>query len=154
MTESNLWQAVCDARDAFVVARLRFLSGATDRVATLRAALSGQHRRLALETALALSDAERMELFEDLVDLASVGHSDIDAVRRAILSLPRAWVVASIERAAAPVLEAGDEEDYRRLLELYSELDADLTDRLVQLALAHSHPEVQAVGEDFRRRRE
>jgi hypothetical protein len=39
-------------------------------------------------------------LFNELVDLASVGHSDIELVREVLLSLPKEFLLANFERSA------------------------------------------------------
>lgn len=78
--------------------------------------------------------------------------SRIVAGRQQVLALPRGWVLANIEAVAAASLDLSDDWEYRRLLELASQLDADLVLRLVPLGLASSDPEVRAAAQDFRGR--
>ena len=66
----------------------------------------GGERAAAVRVLPYLSVAERMELFPDLVHLASWGHGLIQAARDAICSLPRDWVLARIEAVAEPLLLA------------------------------------------------
>jgi hypothetical protein len=105
------WLALVDAENAFFRARMRFLEQADDRVAVLREALrtAGQGgAALRLMLAGCVSEEEVRALFSDLVNVASVGHSNIEPVRLVILSLSREWVIANIEAAAEPLLrEAG-----------------------------------------------
>jgi hypothetical protein len=96
-----------------------------------------------------LRPEERQALFAPLLALAAVGHADISLVRQAILTLPRDWLLAGIEAAVEPLLDAEPDEAYRRFLELYWLLDADLTRRLAQRAAAHPNLEAQEAGRDF-----
>jgi hypothetical protein len=77
--------------------------------------------------------------------------SRIVAGRQQVLALPRSWVMAHIEPVAAVALDLSDDWEYRRLLELAALLDAELVQRLVQLGLANSDPEVREAAQDFRR---
>ena len=92
---------------------------------------------------------ERQSLLEALVDLASVAHSDIELVRQAILSLPKTWLLENLEKSAELLLKNGTDEEYRRLLELYFEIDNSLTERLAKRALQHDDPDIREAGEDF-----
>jgi hypothetical protein len=56
---------------------------------------------------------------------------NIELGRAALAGLPRRWLLARIEAAAAPLLRLQDEWEYRRLLELYERLDPGLWRRLV-----------------------
>lgn len=148
-----LWRAVFEAGRDLPAARAAFVIGAADPIAMLREALHdpGQ-RHAALGMLSSFPASERQKLFADLVELASVGHSYIALCREAILSLPRAWVVANIEEHAEPLFhgERPDEyEEYRRLLELYSDLDADLTRRLARRAAQSADEDIREAGTDF-----
>jgi hypothetical protein len=70
--------------------------------------------------------------------------------RERVLALPRAQVLANLERVAAEVLDLSDYWEYRRLLELAAVLDADLTQRLVALGLDHADTDVKEAADDFR----
>ncbi|MDX1945770.1 MAG: hypothetical protein SFU86_10270 [Pirellulaceae bacterium] len=94
-----------------------------------------------------------MELFPDLVHLASWQHGLIQSARDAIRRLPRAWVLARIEAEAEPLLAGSSEqaqfEEYRRLLELYEQLgDSALIRRLAERAAAHHDEDVREAGQD------
>jgi hypothetical protein len=73
----------------------------------------------------------------------------IVAGRKQVLAMPRAWVLAHIERVAAEALDLADYWEYRRLLELAESLDAGLLRRLVPLGLGSSDPDVREAAEDF-----
>jgi hypothetical protein len=96
-----------------------------------------------------VSEEEVRALFSDLVNVASVGHSNIEPARFVILSLSREWVIANIEAAAEPLLREGGEEEYRRLLELYNLLDGRLAARLAARARASDDPAIREAGVDF-----
>jgi hypothetical protein len=64
--------------------------------------------------------------------------------------MPRDEVLKNIERVAADSLPLGDEWEYRRLLELYQQLDPGLQHRLVEGGLGSDNPEIREAAEDFR----
>lgn len=72
--------------------------------------------------------------------------------RADILAMPRATVLATIESVAAQSLSLSDEWEYRRLLELYAQLDRGLLRRLVTQGLSDANPEVREAAEDFKAR--
>jgi hypothetical protein len=69
--------------------------------------------------------------------------------REAILSLPKTWLLANIEKSAEGLLADGTDEEYRRLLELYIKIDDRLTEKLVKRALQHEDADIREAGEDF-----
>jgi hypothetical protein len=116
----------------------------------LRKALQNpSERATALEILDYLTNEERQSLFDELIKLASVGHSDIELVRYAILSFDKSWLVENIENQAKSVLKNATDEEYRRFLELYIQIDDGLTQRLIEKALRHSDLDIKEVGEDF-----
>ncbi len=70
--------------------------------------------------------------------------------RREILSMPRDEILVNIERVAADSLLLGGEWEFRRLLELYDQLDAGLLRRLVENGLKSENEEVREAAEDFK----
>lgn len=118
-------------------------------VGIIRRALHGHDRLTALYILNRLPQEDIRELFEDLVWLVSFSHGSIQRVRDAILSLPHAWVVEHVERAAEPLLTTGTYDEYRRFLELYILLDRELTIRLARRAAAHADPDVKEAGEEY-----
>ena len=64
-------------------------------------------------------------------------------------SFPKMWLLENIEKSAEPLLQDGTDEEYRRLLELYIDIDRELTQRLARRALQHDEPDIHEVGEDF-----
>ena len=70
--------------------------------------------------------------------------------RTEILALPRARVLEVIESVATETLPLSEEWEYRRLLELYRELDAGLLQRLLTGGLASDDADIREAAEDFR----
>lgn len=148
--EAELWHKVFEKEIAYIQARQNFIKNCTDRIGLIKKALHNPTERgTALRLIEYLKLEERQSLFDDLVDLASVAHSDIELCRKAILSLPKMWVLANLEKSAEPLLQDGTDEEYRRLLELYIEIDREVTQRLALRALQHDDPDIHEVGEDF-----
>ncbi len=69
--------------------------------------------------------------------------------RAALLGLPRGWLLEHIETYAEPLLELEDEWEYRRLGELYEELDDELVRRLVRRGLVSSGEDIREAAQDF-----
>lgn len=97
-------------------------------------------------------DDLNQSVFDLLVDLASFAHGNIHRIRAIIKMMPRRWVIEHIEPIANQILadEPEPEECYTRFAELYSELDEDLLNRLLDQAAQHENPEVVEVAKDFR----
>lgn len=147
---TDLWEQVVNQDNAYSISRQTFLRQCKDRVEIVRKTLHKPSERMtALHLYQYLTKEEKRELFEDLVELASLGHSDIDLVRKCILSLSRPWLKTRIEKVAEPILQEGTEEEYRRLLELYRSIDRKLVERLAKRAIEHPDPDIQEAGEDF-----
>ncbi|HEY9650961.1 MAG TPA: hypothetical protein V6C95_09880 [Coleofasciculaceae cyanobacterium] len=148
--DTGLWHKVFENEIAYIQARQDFLNNCNDRIGLFKKALNNPSERgTALRLLEYLNLEERQSLFDELIDLASVSHSDIELCRKAILALPTNWLLANIEKSAEPLLEDGTDEEYRRLLELYIDIDRDLTQKLAIRALQHDDPDIREVGEDF-----
>lgn len=148
--DTQLWHKVFEKETAYIQARQDFIKNYKDRVGVFKKALNNPTERgTALRLIEYLNLEERQSLFDKLIDLASVSHSDIELCRKAILSLPKNWLLANIEKSAEPLLQDGTDEEYRRLLELYIDIDRKLAQRLAQRAVQHDDPDIREVGEDF-----
>ncbi len=147
--DTDLWRELIDKEKTYLSTRKNFLNSPS-RVELIRLALQNPlERATALKIINYLRNEERQSLFNELIKLASVGHSDIELVRRAILAFDKMWLLENIETQAESVLENGTDEEYRRLLELYTQLDDKLTQRLAAKAAQHPDIDIQEVGEDF-----
>ncbi|VXD12078.1 conserved hypothetical protein [Planktothrix serta PCC 8927] len=148
----DLWQSVVTGELGYIQSRQAFLNSCIDRVAMLQKGLQNPRERgTALRLLFYLTLPERQRLFNDLVALASVSHSDIELCREVILSLPKTWLLDNIENSAEDLLADGTDEEYRRLLELYINIDDHLTERLVKRALKHEDADIREAGEDFQK---
>jgi hypothetical protein len=148
--DQQLWQKFVNQANAYDQSRQIFFQQCKDRIKIIKTALHHPNqRRVALMFFEYLNETERQGLFDDLIDLASVGHSDIELVRQVMLSFPHNYLLTQIEASAEIVLENGTDEEYRRLLELYLEIDISLVRRLIDRALKSSDPDIYEVGEDF-----
>ncbi|MUG93146.1 hypothetical protein F7734_12170 [Scytonema sp. UIC 10036] len=148
--DTDLWHQLIDREKAYLEIRQNFLNSCQSKVELIRKALQNPTERgAALQILNYLTLEERQSLFDELIKLASVGHSDIELVHSAILSFDKIWLLDNIENHAESLLKKGTDEEYRRLLELYIQIDDGLTQRLVMKALQQKDPEIQEAGEDF-----
>jgi len=148
----DLWQSLVTREIAYIESRQKFLNIGTDRVSILQTGLQNPGERgTALRLFFYLTLLERQSLLDELVDLASVSHADIELCREAILSLPKTWLLLNIENSAEGLLADGTDEEYRRLLELYIKIDDKLTHKLIKRALQHEDPDIREAGEDFKK---
>ena len=147
---TEIWHRLVESEIACIQSRQNFIKTCTDQVAVLQKALhTPAERGTALRLVEYLKTEERQLLFDDLVDLASVSHSDIELCHQVILAFPKSWLIANIEKSTETILEKGTDEEYRRLLELYIEIDLELAGRLAKRALQHQDIDICEVGEDF-----
>lgn len=90
---------------------------------------------------------------EDLLPflLSHVGsvHQYLFAFRAIIHRIPSDWLSEHIEEAAEPFLRGGNDETFRRFLELYIDIDLLLARRLAQRALESSDTDTREAGSDF-----
>lgn len=110
---------------------------------------SPTERSLALEIGALLPVHERKQLLGPLLSLASFSHGQIDTVRELILSLPLDWLKTNIRTFAQPILLDGGDEEYRRVLELYRQLDPGLMADLARRAALSDDPDIAEVGAEF-----
>jgi hypothetical protein len=155
LTENDitLWHRFCKAEEDFLEARSELLSRSTDIKLVIKQALQkGLRRDSALELLLDLDFQEKVPFFDHLVKLASVDHSDVELVWKVILSLPKDFLLANIEKSAETVLSNATQDayvEYRCLLALYYKIDDQLTYRLAQRALQSEDEDVREAGETY-----
>jgi hypothetical protein len=65
------------------------------------------------------------------------------------MTFPKEWLSQHIESAAEPLLNSQDEWIYRRLLEVYSCIERELTLRLARRAAEHPNPDIREAGDQF-----
>ncbi len=153
--DKAIWERLAESHRMFALASREFLSEGVDRVTLIRSALKEQDKYTAIYMLPYLNVEDLKHLFNELIFLASYAHGAIQTIRDVILSLPREWVSAYIEETAEPLLQDEDDinsdDTYRRLLELYSQIDQNLALKLARRAAAHSDPDTRETGEEFLR---
>lgn len=148
--DEDIWQRLAESYIEYVSASQAFLAEGVDRVEIIRHALGSSQRHPAFVMLPYLKPAELMLLFDDLLCQASYAHGSIQTVRDAIVRIPRGWLLERIEGHVEPYLSAAtDDQEYRRFLELYSEIDESLTLRLARRAAAHVNTDIREAGVDF-----
>jgi hypothetical protein len=123
---------------------------------TLRAMLTSPS---AFETSAALEflrwlDSRRLECIADQVIVPLLHHASYQngfssEAQRAILLLPRGWLIANIERFAAPIVQAGNFEDFCSLLDLYHLVDPGLARRLAAQGVSHAEYDIRECSSDY-----
>lgn len=151
LSKNNIavWEHLVATYEAFALALRDFLVEDVDRVSLIKNALRSSDKNTAVYMLQYLRPSELQSLFDDLVFFSSFAHGSVEMVREAIVSLPREWVLANIEKAAEPFLSDGTYDEYRRLLELYVKLDHNLALKLAQRAAAQADEDIKEAGEDF-----
>jgi hypothetical protein len=146
-----LWREYAKARELTDDLRYRLFSEQRGRVPeVIRRALKNPRERLySLEIVAMLPLEERKELLPDLLAVAAYAGAHMVRAQELILSFPKDWLLINIDAAASPILEQGDAEEFRRILELYSQIESTLLARLVERASSHPDPDVRAAAEDF-----
>jgi hypothetical protein len=147
----DLWHHLVESFLAYSRASAEFFAEGTDRVALLRKGLGlprGENRATALDLLKRMNASEQMQLFPELIRLARAAHGPVETIREIILGLPRDWVLASIEQQVNPLLNDEEYDDYWMFLELYEQLDRNLTLNLARRAVANPDPEIRELGED------
>lgn len=151
--EVKAWRRYVEADLSLAEARKALIQCDEPLVSTLRAALSvPEDRGSALRLMNATPYPQWIEVFPDLLDLATTGHSDIGLVRRLLSTLPGGYLDSFLWVEVDRALVAADDEVFRRLAELLSDLGRhDDLRALVALAEASDDADTQEVAADFRR---
>jgi hypothetical protein len=86
-----------------------------------------------------------------LLELAcqSQNELNLELGRKALVALPRRWLLAYIEEDAEPLIQLNDEWEYRRLLELYSMLGDMLVRKLALRGIDNSDIGIREACRDF-----
>ena len=89
------------------------------------------------------------DLSRALLGLAAVGHSDIQLVRDVMMKyrdqIPEEWLAQDV----AALLADGDEEEYRRLAELFRVMSRTLVRLILTVAAQSSDLNIRQVAVDF-----
>jgi hypothetical protein len=148
--DEQLWNNFRAAENAFYEARMKLVRGTQDLAGVISMALKiPSQRGHALRLLEIVPEEMIRQQISTLVDLVSVGHSDIELCRSVILRIDKDWLVKNIDHYAAKLLENGGEEEYRRIAELYKLLDSKLLDVHLKRCAIHANDEVREIAADF-----
>ncbi len=103
-----------------------------------------------LRTVMSLSVNDREQLFEFLIELSTITHSDLDLCKNIIKTLPRGWVDNNIIRALG--LVPLNEETARRGAELLYDLRSSKLQIFLEKLSEQDDPEILEVRDDFQNR--
>lgn len=145
-----LWASFVAAENAFVAARMALIRGAADVPAIVARALRvPSERGAALRLLLILPEEQTRPHLASLVDLASVGHSDLELCRSVILRIDHGWLLSHIDAHVHAALAQGGEEAHRRIAELYTLIDAGLLQRHLVRCSSSADADTRAIVADF-----
>jgi len=148
--DKELWSDLCVAENAFYEARMTLISSAQNITILVSAALAQPSQRgTALRLLQILPEGLIRHHFSQLVDLVSVGHSDIELSRAVLLRIDRDWLVQNIDPYVMQILENGGEEEFRRIAEFYKILSSDLLSLHLERCSLHIDPEINEIASDF-----
>jgi hypothetical protein len=145
----ELWQQLTQTNNQFHILLQEFQKS-PKKIDILKRELTKGDRTTAIIIAEYLNNEELKEIFNELIFLASFVHGQIVVVRKLVLSLPKDWLLQHIEPVAENILVNGTDEEYRRLLELYLQIDDNLVNKLIERAQLSSNSNIQEVGQDFK----
>ena len=89
-------------------------------------------------------------LLEQACESQHVGH--ILSARKALLTLPRAWLSGVLPDAIRDVVVLDDEWEYRRLIELLKDLNPPLFDSYINYGIATGDGEIYEAAADLKGR--
>ncbi len=148
--DESRWHTLIERPSAFLLARMDLRQNGASLVELVARGLhEPSERATALDLLPSLSEEDQKRLFPEVLALAAYTHGLTDEAIRALLSLPRAWVLENMEASAEPLLRDGTYEEYRMLLRIYAELSLDLARALALRALTSEDPDIREAGEDF-----
>jgi hypothetical protein len=104
-----------------------------------------------LELVPTLEPHTRDAVMRYLLELACQAQNARNIVlgRAAILSLPKDWLLQHIDSYAEPLLQVDDEWEYRRLSEIYDQLDVQLVRRLAMHGRQSRNEGVNAAAQEL-----
>ncbi|MGO9919001.1 MAG: hypothetical protein ACLQIB_30420 [Isosphaeraceae bacterium] len=92
--DAQLWNDLHGIEQRSLAEIMRLWGKISTKADVMREALGTPHQRgTALRLLLVLGDEMKMKVFRSLVELSSVGHSDVALCRSIIKSMPQRWVL-------------------------------------------------------------
>ena len=149
-----MWQTMFNAEQTFIGARMAFVQAVQsgdDVVPIIKKALkSPSQRGTMLRLMPILDESIRQQMFPMLLELAAVGHSDIQLVRDVIQTIATGWVEEHIGGEVDKILECSPTyEEYRRLAELLVLLHSPYLRTLIEKAAKSDDLDIREVASDF-----
>jgi hypothetical protein len=147
-SEEEFWQHMLSAYMKYVEKSGEFFQSNLDRVKILREGFQRGDTPVVLDLASGLDVSELIQLLPELLYISTApGYAR--KAREIILSMPQEWLLLNVEEAAESIMKANDEEDFRRLFELYLEIDHELAEKFSERVLNHSDEYIRDIGQDF-----
>ena len=165
--ESKYWDEIYTADLEYTNKIFKTWLKVNDKKNSLSSALKGRHSseevsyRSAALRFLLVSDLSGIFSYSEngrtididivriIVELASVGHSDIELCRNVIKILPNYWLKDNLIDLMEPILSNGDEEEYMRLAELCRDIDIDLLKYILNKAKESTNADILEVPSFF-----
>jgi hypothetical protein len=111
------------------------------------------HKGLSADITLTttLPTETRNAVISYLLELACQSQTalNIEIGRKALLALPKEWLIANIEPIAKPLLLLESEWEYRRLVEVYLLLDRKLACGLIKSGINSKNPTICEAAQDY-----
>jgi len=146
---NSSWLELERAHAGFLEQLRVFLSGDKEEKTEFLQERYRANPRLVIDVLEQLNPEDLKELLPFLVEHTRSVHGHLQTLRRLFSLLPKRWLVENVEATVEPWLQTGDDEYYRRFLELYYSIDRQLTRRLAERAVASNNPDVRDAGTDF-----
>lgn len=146
--EEIVWQNLVNAFFSYVEASGVFFKPEVDHVKLLREGFRRGDIAVALDIASSLDSSKVSELLPELVNM-STAHGYALRAREIILSLPHNWLITCIEEVAEPILQSGDDFEFRQIFQLYLEIDRTLAVKLGEKAINGSDEYIREVGKEL-----
>jgi hypothetical protein len=146
----EIWEHFVQFHEDFARSAEAFLSKGVDRVAILRQAfMEGYGIHAAVYILPWVSINELQQLFDVLIRLAGEYTGYFEAVHKAILRIPKKWLLENIESVVEPYLQKCDGVEYRIYLSLFLKIDTELTKKYALRALEQENYDIREAGQDY-----
>ncbi len=146
--DTVIWKRLVNSYLDLSQALKEFFSQGRERVSLVREGFAQGDIPAALYVSRYMAVSELCQLFNELIHI-SISPAYAGTAREIILLLPKEWILSHIEEVVEPILQHDTEEEFRRIFELYLNLEKTLAYRLAERAINHPNKEIKEAGEDF-----
>ena len=146
---SVIWTRYLKAFKEFVTIEYNFLTEDIDRVMLLKHALHGEDWRAALFLIKSIKLDELQDILEDLIYLIYNRDSAYLEVCDLILKIPKDYLLSHIKDFIEPYFANATYYEYRKFLELFIKIDADLTEQLARKAIESKDYDMREAAEEY-----